>query len=91
MKKDSVEPLSQDQLIANAINTGPAYQKDKHFYRIIVCSLGLAALLSVIFVFLLAKDGIEIPDAFIAFGSGAIGAIAGVLSGNGGSNGYNGQ
>lgn len=48
--------------------------------RIVVGSLALVALLVVAGSIWLAHDGVAIPDALIAIGSSAVGAVAGILS-----------
>ncbi len=62
---------------------GPAYESDRYFYRIVVFSLSIALILSLIGSLYLAASGKEnIPDIFIAASSGAIGALAGVITSN---------
>jgi hypothetical protein len=58
---------------------------DKWIYRFVVCFLGLAVLVSVIFTFFLtfyapSPQDLKIPDIFLAIGSAAVGALAGLLA-----------
>ena len=57
-----------------------AYQTDPIFFRIVASMLGAAVLLSVVGCIGLAACRIEIPQALVAIGSGAVGALAGVLA-----------
>lgn len=58
-----------------------AFEQDQWFYRIIALCLSLVALLSVIGFIVLAVFDKPMPEGLIALGSGAIGALAGVLAG----------
>lgn len=61
---------------------------DKMIYRIVVGSLGTAVLICVTFSFLLVwqhassntTGDVKIPDIFMAIGSAAVGALAGLLA-----------
>jgi hypothetical protein len=58
---------------------------DKWIYRIVVGFLGLAILASLIFTFFLSVGSanpqeLKIPDIFLAIGSAAVGALAGLLA-----------
>jgi hypothetical protein len=66
----------------------PPLESDKWIYRFVVIFLGLAILSSLTFTFFLtvntintiaAKD-LKIPDIFLAMGSAAVGALAGLLA-----------
>ena len=57
-----------------------AYRTDKHFYRVIAYSLGIAIGLSIVCstaAFVCTK---EVPDGVIAIGSAAVGALAGIFT-----------
>lgn len=61
-------------------------QTDKYIYRIVVGSLGLAILTCVTFTFVLAYKNtdpnitVKTPEIFMAIGSAAVGALAGLLA-----------
>jgi hypothetical protein len=59
-------------------------QSDKWIYRCVVFFLGLAILGSLICTFLLSVwstvPDLKIPDIFLAIGSAAVGALAGLLA-----------
>lgn len=55
---------------------GPVYMNDKWFYRGVVAVLGIAVVLSIAGCIWLSKDG-SVPNALVAIGSGALGALAG--------------
>jgi len=63
-------------------------ETDKWIYRTVVGALGLAILSCLIFSFLLmwhhmssnSMEDLKIPDIFMAIGSAAVGALAGLLA-----------
>ena len=57
-----------------------AYETDPTFFRIVGWMLGLAILLSLAGSILLAACGEDVPEALVAIGSAAVGALAGVLA-----------
>jgi hypothetical protein len=57
-----------------------AFEQDMWFYRIIALCLSLVALFSVVGFIVLAAFDKPMPEGLIALGSGAIGALAGVLA-----------
>lgn len=59
----------------------PAYTNDRLFYRIVSCALSIVIVLTIVGGIWLAGNDKEIPDAIIALGSTAVGALAGVLAG----------
>ena len=92
-EEDPIEPIEEDWDIPDEeeegdidqpvkVGYGPIYQSDRLFYRIVAISLGATTILSVIFTYLLAINSVEVPDILVALGSGAIGALAGVLASN---------
>lgn len=61
------------------LSSSPAYLGDRHFYRVAIwalSSLAVLALVGSIVLFALHKD---VPEAVVAVGSTAVGALAGVL------------
>ena len=63
----------------------PAYIGDKWIYRFVVWFLGVAILGCLFFTFYLSAkhtggSKIEMPDIFLAIGSAAVGALAGLLA-----------
>jgi hypothetical protein len=64
---------------------GTPLQWDKWIYRVVVGFLGLAILGSLVFTFFLSvrisnPQELKIPDIFLAIGSAAVGALAGLLA-----------
>ena len=59
-----------------------AYHSDRNFYRMVAGSLGMVVVIAVTGAILLSLYDKTIPEALSALGSGAIGALAGVLAGN---------
>lgn len=57
-----------------------AYETDPTFFRIVGWMLGIAIVLSVAGSIGLAACGKEVPEALVAIGSAAVGALAGVLA-----------
>jgi hypothetical protein len=60
-------------------------ETDKWIYRYVVAFLGLAILASLFFTFFLSfqsanPQDLKIPDIFLAIGSAAVGALAGLLA-----------
>lgn len=60
----------------------PAFHSDRAFYRMVAGCLGAVVVIAVSGAIYLAAIGQSIPEALIALGSGAIGALAGVLAGS---------
>ena len=58
--------------------TTPAYIGDKVIYRGVVLVLGLVVLIATVGYIILANQ--KIPEALVAIGSAAIGALAGLLA-----------
>lgn len=57
-----------------------AYRADKHFYRVIAYSLGIAIGLSIVCSTVTFVCTQEVPDGVTAIGSAAVGALAGVFT-----------
>jgi phage shock protein PspC (stress-responsive transcriptional regulator) len=55
-------------------------QSDVWIYRLVVGALALAILITVIGAILLALQDKAVPDVMLAIGSGAVGALAGLLA-----------
>ena len=64
------------------VRFNPAYVGDRHFYRVVLWSLAVAALLALAGAIVLAAWGKSVPQAIIAIGATAIGALAGIVAGN---------
>ena len=60
----------------------PAYLGDRYFYRVVVWSLTVAAVLALVGAVVLVAWGKEVPQAIVAIGATAVGALAGVVAGN---------
>lgn len=80
LKADPVGVLQE--MAATATRESPTVESDIWIYRIVVALIGLAALVAVggaVWISVV-KGGNEVPDVLTAIGSGAIGALAGLLS-----------
>jgi hypothetical protein len=81
----AANPELQQQLKDDPVGTlkglAEPLESDPWIYRIVVTSLGLSAVLVVVFVFVLEliNDNVAIPDAMVAIGSAAIAALAALL------------
>ena len=60
----------------------PAFHGDRFFYRVVVCALAGVAVGALIGGMILAAMGKDVPDAVLALGCAAVGALAGVVEGN---------
>lgn len=91
--KTNTEPVDLDQLIEcedSALSHRdkrvlerlplPAYHGDNQFYRIVALFLGATVVLCVIGAIYLAYAEKDIPDALVALGSAAVGALAGLFA-----------
>jgi hypothetical protein len=81
LKEDPTTELQKlkDELTRELSGT-PAYQTDRWIYRMVVASLGLTLLIAAVGAVILASNSITAPDVLVALGSGAIGALAGLLA-----------
>lgn len=61
------------------LRSGPAYLRDRFFYRVVGSSLAILAGLALVGAIVLAAYDKSVPDFVVALGSTAIGALAGVL------------
>ena len=64
---------------SNLLRSGPAYLRDRFFYRVVGSSLAVLAGLALVGAIVLAAYDKTVPDFVVALGSTAIGALAGVL------------
>lgn len=80
MKRQINEKVEETkETLPNALVT------DKWIYRIVVAFLGASILASLVFTYLISvgsanPQGPKIPDIFLAIGSAAVGALAGLLA-----------
>ena len=76
LEKVKQDPVGALQGIATPL------ESDKWVYRIVVLALGLTVLIVVsgTFVLKVVDNQTPIPDALVAIGSGAVGALAGLLA-----------
>lgn len=58
----------------------PIYERDRWVYRVIVLALGLTILIAAVGAIILQFSGKDSPAILVALGSGAIGALAGLLA-----------
>jgi len=81
--------LASDPALAARVKEDPAkaiaglaapLQSDVWIYRIVVGALALAILSAVGGAILLAMNGRPVPEVLLAIGSGAVGALAGLLA-----------
>ena len=81
--------LASDPALAARVKEDPAkaiaglaepLQSDVWIYRIVVGALALAILSAVGGAILLAMNGRTVPEVLLAIGSGAVGALAGLLA-----------
>ena len=76
------DPLPElEKLRADAVNsTPPAYIGDKFLYRIAVSVLGSLALIAAVGSIVLVSQGKTTPEALVALGSAAVGALVGLFA-----------
>jgi hypothetical protein len=92
-KDPNIDPAIKDKLIqhmgdtAAAASTVAASAYGRLVYRLIAIALGLAAILTIVFSFVLLLGKHMVDSAFYTLGSAAIGALGGVFAphGNGGT------
>ena len=84
-----VAALASDPALAARVKEDPAktiaglvspLQSDVWIYRTVVGALALAILGAVTGAILLAMNGRPVPEVLLAIGSGAVGALAGLLA-----------
>ncbi|MFA5451069.1 MAG: hypothetical protein WC231_03650 [Dehalococcoidales bacterium] len=69
---EEVKKKAEEQARAGIPDTG--------VYRMVVCFLGIVAVAAIIGSIILVGIKTDVPDALIALGSAAVGALAGLLS-----------
>jgi hypothetical protein len=83
------EALRSDPALAAQVRQNPAesiaalaspLQSDVWIYRLVVGALALAILITVVGAIVLALQDRAVPDVLLAIGSGAVGALAGLLA-----------
>jgi hypothetical protein len=83
------EAVRSDPALAARVRENPAevlagmaspLDSDVWIYRLVVGALALAVLITVVGAILLAMQGRAVPDVLLAIGSGAVGALAGLLA-----------
>jgi hypothetical protein len=92
-KDPNIDPAIKDQLIQHMSHTAAAASAvaasayGRLVYRLIAIALGLAAILTIVFSFVLLLGKHMVDSAFYTLGSAAIGALGGVFAphGNGGT------
>ena len=70
---------SVDEGRSTSLQSGPAYLRDRHFYRVVAWSLAILAGLALVGALALAAAGMAVPEFAVAIGSTAIDALAGVV------------
>lgn len=77
-------PDEKQELIDELRKASPP-KHDRWPYRNTIWFLGAAVLLTILFLFLISSAEAEIPEALVAIGSAAVGALAGLLAPTSGS------
>jgi hypothetical protein len=89
--EDLAELVRTDPALAKEIQSRPAeaiaelaapLERDVWIYRIVVGALSLVAVLSIVGAIVVAvgTNDTQVPDAVVALGSAAVGALAGLLA-----------
>jgi hypothetical protein len=78
IKGQLIQHMSDTAVAAPAAPPSPAY--GRLVYRLIAIALGLVAILSVVFSFVLLLGKHRVDSAFYTLGSAAVGALGGVFS-----------
>jgi hypothetical protein len=79
LKADPI-PVLKETAVRAEEKTAPAYYGDKLLYRIAVIVLCLLALTAAIGSLVLALQGKTMPEALVALGSAAVGALVGLFA-----------
>jgi hypothetical protein len=80
LKEDPVSALKKISSQAKADTPSAIYQRDKWVYRTVVVALGLVLLTAAGGAIALALAGKTMPEGLVAFGSAAVGALAGLFA-----------
>jgi uncharacterized integral membrane protein len=89
--EDLAELVREDPALAREISTRPAeaiaelaapLERDVWIYRIVVGALSLVAVVAIVgaIVVAVSTSDTQVPDAVVALGSAAVGALAGLLA-----------
>ena len=89
--QDLAELVREDPALAKEIQSRPAetiaelaapLERDVWIYRIVVGALSLVAVVAIVgaIVVAVSTDDTQVPDAVVALGSAAVGALAGLLA-----------
>jgi len=78
LKNDPIPTL--EKYVDKAKSETPIFYRDKWVYRLVVISLGLIILVAGVGAIILVALGKTTPEILIALGSGAVGALAGLLA-----------
>lgn len=82
--KVAMDPVLQQQIRADPVgaiaNVAAPLQSDVWIYRMVVAALGLTVLIAMIGSVVLGARNLAFPDAALALGSAAVGALAGLLA-----------
>jgi hypothetical protein len=89
--EDLAELVREDPALAREIQSRPAeaiaelaapLERDVWIYRIVVGALSLVAVVAIVGAIVVAvgTDDTQVPDAVVALGSAAVGALAGLLA-----------
>lgn len=89
--EDLAEMIREDPDLAREVSSRPAetiaelaapLERDVWIYRIVVGALSLVAVLSIVGAIVVAvgTNDTQVPDAVVALGSAAVGALAGLLA-----------
>jgi hypothetical protein len=89
--QDLAELVREDPALAREIQSRPAetiaelaapLERDVWIYRIVVGALSLVAVVAIVgaIVVAVSTDDTQVPDAVVALGSAAVGALAGLLA-----------
>jgi len=74
------DPLGELEMLRDEAEQRTAYQGDRLVYRIAVIVLGLLALIAAIGSLILVAYGKTTPEAVVALGSAAVGALVGLFA-----------
>ncbi len=83
---EEMPPQLKEQLMVKVKEAKTPLETDKWIYRVVVGALGLAILTCLVFTFFISLKNtdpdvaIDMPGIFMAIGSAAVGALAGLLA-----------
>jgi hypothetical protein len=76
----SIKGVGDKQKLIDELRKSSPPKNDRWIYRYTILFLGTVAVFSVVAVFILSTNKYPIPDAIVAIGSAAVGALAGLLA-----------